>query len=344
MFNRTDYFSQHPFSTVDQLIHQRWAELLGGELVNNQITCPAPSHSAWDRGGRVLILSPQDPQFGPKMGYITHLFSPSEATLQAKLAFRDHVGAARRQAIAEVNDGVYAPLPARDYSYSTEKTPMPSWAWEKLKPATDTPVEAYLASRGLRLPPEHNRFVRYDPHAMYLRHADHHEIGQGGDREERVRAPAMVVLRRFLDTDEIANREATFLDARGHKLLDGNKTIRRPYVGAPTKNVATKMMPCPTNGRLAVGEGFETCLSVFQMLDYQLATWAVGSALNIMNLPIIDGVEELILLGENDKEDQSKIACEHCAERWRLYGRRVQIIYPSAACKDFNDELRRTAK
>ena len=380
MSNTFDYRSQYPFLDTRQLIHMAWADELGGVLSANIINFPPPGHNPWDRSGSVLILSWEDPGYGEHMGFIVYLRSPHDNTQAATNAARDHVAAAKLRAVEKVNGGVYVPLAASMCKYSAEPIPMPSWIWEKLRcPVIGSPIPLYLASRRLEIPIGHVEFMKYDDGACYKHYPDHHELRHGEPEEQLIYAPAMALLMRFIDTNAIANRQNTFLNDDGTKLLENGKTVRRYYKGAPTKNVAVKL-GYPKAGELIVGEGFEGDgdddeapkskkgkdksasklvigspdtkrpidtneavhlgpKEMYQLEGYQRSVWSVGSANNIAMLPVIEGVNRLILLGENDAKGQSKTACDRCAERWRLYDRKVSIKYPPQGCKDWNDYL-----
>jgi hypothetical protein len=75
-------------------------------------------------------------------------------------------------------------------------------------------------------------------------------------------------------------------------------------------------------GRLAIAEGVESALAARQ-LGFG-ATWALGSA---RGFAPVDGVNELIVLGEHDQA--SRKAAEVCSKIWS--GRRVFLAYRQQA-------------
>ena len=81
--------------------------------------------------------------------------------------------------------------------------------------------------------------------------------------------------------------------------------------------------------RLAIAEGLESALAARQ-LGFG-ATWALGSARTF--LPV-DGVNELVILGEHDEANRR--ATEACSKNWS--DRRVFLSLPTIG-KDFNDYL-----
>jgi putative DNA primase/helicase len=65
--------------------------------------------------------------------------------------------------------------------------------------------------------------------------------------------------------------------------------------------------------------------------------WALGSVGAISFFPLIDGVKQLLILGEPG--EVSARAIKFCGTRWRRAKRRVRIIMPDNGCSDLNDEL-----
>ena len=184
--------------------------------------------------------------------------------------------------------------------------------WMSAQDAAGTLVEAYLASRGLKLPSTPAlRFVPYlqNPSGDYL--------------------PVMVALVTSGVDGTPLGIHRTFLDP----------------IGAGKASVATpKMMLGPVHGgavRLAepddvlmVGEGIETCLAVMQATG--LPAWAAlsTSGLRALNLP--SNVRDVIVLADGDEAGEQ--AAVTCASRWKRAGRRVRIARPPSRM-DFNDML-----
>ena len=65
-------------------------------------------------------------------------------------------------------------------------------------------------------------------------------------------------------------------------------------------------------------------------------TWAAGSG-GLSPLPVITGVERLIILVDNDLNGAGQAAAARCAERWSGAGRLVVKLMPKRADTDFND-------
>ena len=90
----------------------------------------------------------------------------------------------------------------------------------------------------------------------------------------------------------------------------------------------------PAGDVLAIGEGIETAMAARQ-LGHRPA-WAVGSVGMIAKFPLLDGVEQLRILGESG--DASTSAVRLVGHRWHGAGRKVQVVMPDAG-DDLNDEL-----
>ena len=99
------------------------------------------------------------------------------------------------------------------------------------------------------------------------------------------------------------------------------------------RRAAVKLVP--VTDTLAVAEGVETAIAA-NMLGHGPA-WALGSAGAVANLPVLPGVERLILLQENN--EASCNAVDSCGRRWLRAGRRVRRVKPEQGCDDLNDEL-----
>jgi putative DNA primase/helicase len=184
--------------------------------------------------------------------------------------------------------------------------------WQSAIPADGTPVEAYLASRGLRcsLPPS------LSFHGG-LKHPS------GGIW------PCMVALvTRGADDTPLAIHR-TFLAREGH-----GKAAVEP----------AKMMLGPCRGGavrlsepgevLMIGEGIETCLAAMQATGHP--AWAALSTSGLRALDLPGCVHDVIVLADGD--DPGETAARACALRWMRQGRRVRIARPPRGL-DFNDVL-----
>jgi hypothetical protein len=184
--------------------------------------------------------------------------------------------------------------------------------WQNARLAMGTPVETYLLSRGINLPPPPT--IRFHP---TLKHSS-------GDTW-----PAMVALvTNGVDGTPVAIHR-TFLapDGRAKAPVEPQKMMLGPCRGGAVR------LGDPA-GALMVGEGIETCLAAMQSTG--IAAWAALSTggLRALNLP--NDVHDVIVLADGD--DPGEAAAQDCASRWKHEGRRVRIARPPRGM-DFNDLL-----
>jgi hypothetical protein len=69
--------------------------------------------------------------------------------------------------------------------------------------------------------------------------------------------------------------------------------------------------------------------------------WSLISSNGLRELPVIPGVEKLVILVDNDNEGRDAAAI--CAARWSSAGRRVVKLMPKQVGADFNDLVMGTA-
>jgi putative DNA primase/helicase len=184
--------------------------------------------------------------------------------------------------------------------------------WQSAQPANGTPVETYLASRGLNLPPPNS--LRF--HAG-LKHPS------GGSW------PAMVALvTRGSDGMPLAIHR-TFLarNGAGKAPVDPQKMMLGPC------REGTVRLADPGDA-LMVGEGIETCLAAMQATGNSV--WAALSTSGLRALDLPKDVRDVIVLADGDNAGEA--AARDCAWRWKREGRRVRIARPPQGL-DFNDLL-----
>jgi hypothetical protein len=184
--------------------------------------------------------------------------------------------------------------------------------WQSAKPAQGTPVETYLASRGIGLPaPDALRF-----HAG-LKHPS------GGIW------PAMVTLvTNGADGTPLAIHR-TFLarDGDGKSPVDPQKMMLGPCRGGAVRLADPGEV-------LMVGEGIETCLAAMLATGQPAFAALSTSGLRALDLPKV--VRDVIVLADGDEAGEA--AARDCALRWKRQGRRVRIVRPPRGM-DFNDVL-----
>jgi putative DNA primase/helicase len=184
--------------------------------------------------------------------------------------------------------------------------------WQSAISADGSLVEAYLASRGLHLPPP----PRLRFHAG-LKHAS------GGIW------PAMVALVTHGSNDTPLAIHRTFLACDGHGKAPVNP--QKMMLG-PCRGGAVRFgLPGEV---LMVGEGIETCLAAIRATGHP--AWAALSTSGLRSLDLPDVVRDVIVLADGDAPGEA--AARACAWRWKREGRRVRIARPPQGM-DFNDML-----
>ena len=103
----------------------------------------------------------------------------------------------------------------------------------------------------------------------------------------------------------------------------------------------------PKGQRLIVGEGIETTLAAATRISrwgsLLQPAWSAVDAGRLGNLPLIDGVERLVILVDHDLNGAGQAAALRCAERWSRAGREVVRLTPKRPGFDFNDLVREMA-
>jgi hypothetical protein len=186
--------------------------------------------------------------------------------------------------------------------------------WNDGRDPRRTPVECYLAGRGLSLPDDiAGNVIRFHPALRY----------------RGTLVGGMVALFRDIRTNGPVAIHRVFLDAAGQKL---ERRMLGPVGTAAIKLDADEEV---TVG-LHIGEGFETCLAA-RLAGFR-PVWAVGSAGAIGKFPVLSGIETVTILGELDTGANRRAALA-CARRWRRAGREVLVVDPLVG-GDMNDVVR----
>jgi len=191
--------------------------------------------------------------------------------------------------------------------------------YNSLYPVKGSPVERYLASRGITLLPQHSvRFsqreystsVKSDLPAMYC---------VASNYKNRIKYKHCT----FILEDKKANIEAP-------KQMG---TIKE-YSGA----VAVKLFGYGTI--LGIAEGIETALSTTQM--YRIPTWSTMNSAFMKRFLAPEGVEVLYIFADNDKNGTGLAAAFECGRSNILKAnsiKEVVIVWPLKDESDFNDIL-----
>jgi hypothetical protein len=178
--------------------------------------------------------------------------------------------------------------------------------WEEAREPAGTLVETYLKHRGLQLP--ETEAIRYHEDCPF----------------QKERQPTMLALVRDIITDQPKAIHRTALNAYGYKL--GRLSL------GPTAGGAIKLFPA--QGRLGVGEGIETVLSMRVLPRLEgLPVWSLLSSSGVARLPRLRHVRQLYIAVDND--DAGCTSAEACLRRW---GRAV-FVQAKAPGEDLNDAI-----
>ena len=248
-------------------------------------------------------------------------------TKDGKLLVRCHAGCDQKDVIAALRGrglwgegrsraGTWAqrrkPVEREPDGDDAKRTQRALAIWQSSRPSPETPVETYLSSRGLHLPP--SDALRFHP-------AMKHPAGGFW--------PAMVALvTKGLDGEPVAVHR-TFLarDGGGKAPVDPQKMMLGPCRGGAVRLADPGEV-------LMVGEGIETCLAAMQASSHP--AWAALSTSGLRTLDLPKHVRDVIVLADGDEAGES--AARDCALRWKREGRRVRIARPPQGM-DFNDML-----
>jgi len=186
--------------------------------------------------------------------------------------------------------------------------------WDRAQPLAGTIAEAYLRRRSLFLRPGALRFLRATP------------LGRG---KAVVFRPAMLAAV-HQGCELVAVQRTFFAPGRPIRARDLGKPRRmlgRPLAGA--------VQLAPARDVLGLAEGAETAMSAMVMLG--IPVWATLGAERFHRIAIPAGVSHLILLPDHDHA-----GCVGLAKALNAYqapGRSIEVIWPPAGCKDWNDAL-----
>ena len=190
------------------------------------------------------------------------------------------------------------------------------WAvklWHEATPPHGTPVETYLASRGLSLPAGAGHALRFHPACRR---------GEG-------RLPAMLGLMSGIVTGRMLGVHRTFLsaDGRAKAAVEPNKMMLGRAKGAVLKLSPDEDV---TLG-LGLVEGIEDGLAVLN--SGWAPVWVCLSAGALASFPVLGGLEALTVFADNDTAGAR--AAEACIARWRGAGKEARVVAPPRDLKDF---------
>jgi len=299
------------------------ARALGGEISGRQVLAPGPGHRPQDRSLSIRI------EPGAPDGFIVYSFAGDDP-FACKDYVRERLGLPEREP-GEEQDRRIDPLRRARFDRTTmdrEATKRPRSEddhvrikravaiWKEGRDPRGKLAETYLnIHRKLQLDDDLTGGVlRFHPACPWR--------DETTGKTERV--PALIAAFRSIDDGTVTAIQRVALDTAGAK-------IGRRMLGVVHR---AAVMLDPIGDELAIGEGVETCMAARQLGIRP--TWALGSTGGISGFPVIEGIEQLMILGETGQA--SADAVQFCARRWRKADRRVRIAMPDIG-SDLNDEL-----
>lgn len=189
--------------------------------------------------------------------------------------------------------------------------------WTASVPIAGTPGEKYFRRRAIKAAlPAH--CLRFNADAW------HKELGGP--------APAVIAALVDVKSNTFAGIHRTWIKPDGSGKIE-DVTARKMYGRAKGAAIKLTRDDAVEQG-LCIGEGVETCLSLYQA-GYPI--WALGDADGVESFPVLAGVSLTIFA---DPDPRGMIAARVCATRWSEAGEDVRILAPSY---DWNDWARSAA-
>jgi hypothetical protein len=186
--------------------------------------------------------------------------------------------------------------------------------WQDATPARGSPVEKYLRSRGLALPP-----------APVLRFA-----WRCWNREAGRELPAM--LARVDDINgEFVGVHRTWLTPDGGKAALRGPKMSLGRIGGAAVRLA------PVAAELAIAEGIESALTA--IVADGMPTWSAVASGGMKNLVLPAEVRVVTIIADHDGNGVGQRAASNAAQRWLGEGRRVRVALPPRLGSDINDML-----
>jgi hypothetical protein len=296
--------------TIKMSAAETIAKALGGHKTGNGWTARCPAHD--DQKPSLSISSGKN----NKVLLYCHAGCSQRDIFTAILRERGFLGKSWRHRRKDcIADGEVADADAR------KRSALALAIWRACGPANATPVQTYLAARGINLPL---------PDALRFHYRLKHPAGD--------RWPAMVALvTHGTDATPLAIRR-TFLarDGSSKAPIDPQKMMLGPCRGGVVRLADADLSgrPFANSGVLMVGEGIETCLAAMQATGHP--AWAALSTAGLCALDLPEYVRDVIVLADADAAGEA--AARDCARRWKRQGQRVRIARPPQGM-DFNDML-----
>lgn len=203
-----------------------------------------------------------------------------------------------------------------------------TWA-EALPITAGCPVDIYLHRRGIRLK-QYPEVLRYAPALDYY------------NEDGKLTGTYPAMLARFDSPGgELATVHKTHLTTDGTKApVPKPKKLMACPVDGCTNGGAIRLFPA--GELMGVSEGIETALAIHQLTGGAVPVWATWSAGGMKKLILPATVRECWIFADNDshKKGTGEKAARTLADRLVSEGRRVKVLMPTQAGKDFADIVR----
>jgi hypothetical protein len=306
-----------------------FAKALGGEVSgHDRVLAPGPGHSPKDRSLSIrlcatapdgfLVHSHAGDDWKGCRDYVRQRlglpnWEPGDGREQQRTIHRGFVD---KWDFAAVDDEVEIIKPYSDDELRRIENARRLWN-ECIDPR-GTPAEAYLRTRALIIHDDlAGPVLRFHP-KMPCRNEDTGRYDY---------LPCLVACFRSFDTDEVVAIHRTRL----HRPDLWPKVPTRLSYG-PLYRCAIKLAPARAEHLMA--EGLESAMSPREA-GLSVSCWAAGSAGMLSKLPVLDGVNKLLLAAEMDKTDLTKFNkasarnIQICRERWHRAGRKTSVLRPT---------------
>lgn len=282
------------------------ARALGGEVVGRGIICPGPGHTRQDRSLSILF----------------DIKAPGGFTLHS------HAGDDFRACRDFVRDRLRLPHSCEPRpvevscsgiaEQASEHTELALRIWREAQPAAGSPVEAYLARRGLRLPDDGHEVIRFVPACPFA----------------GARTPAMIALVRSVRTEVPQAIHRTALTHDGQKTVVNGRD--RLALGSLRGGAVKLTADAEVTYCLGVGEGIETTLSLRHLPEFgNSPIWALLNTSGVSGFMPLPSIESLWLAVDHDPAGER--AASTCAGHWRFAGKEVFLVKAKKPGADLND-------
>ena len=291
------------------------AQTLNGEVIaRNQIAFPTLGHSDKDRG-TIATFDAHYPD-----GVLINSINGGDWREE-----RDRVKLAAGIKFDPRKD-ITTKMSEAPKSFGVNYSALGKGNWEKVwNDAQDwrrSRIEGYLQIRGiLHYLPNDFADIRYHKTCPY------------GSMN---RTPCMLTLIRDLKSGRPIGIQRTPIDGKGHKC--GDRMIMGSAKGAI---MLSDYHDANLSVELGIGEGFETTLSLRKFVNPNLPIWAMISAPNLPNLPVIDVVKRLYIAVDND--DAGRNHSSTVAKIWSSKQPLTEIHFVNSTIgNDLNDQIKST--